>query len=73
MKASVSSHYLLNISDSCCILCSQFILKNATVHAALSVNTKDETFNNDFDASHDALEDDIVGGCTPKMVFFLVV
>ena len=55
----MSSHYLLNVSDLYCILCSQFILKNATVHAASSVNIKDETCNNDFDAPHDALDDDI--------------
>ena len=35
--------------------CSQFTLKNA----GSSVNIKDETCNNDFDATHDALEDDI--------------
>ena len=59
MKASMSSHYLLNVSDLYCILCSQFILKNATVHAAASVNIKDETWNSVFDRPHDALEDDI--------------
>ena len=53
------SHYFLNVSDSYCIHCSQFILKNAIVHAAPSVNIKDETCNNDFYATHDALEDDI--------------
>ena len=58
MKASMSSHYLLNLSDLYFILCSQFILKNATVHAVSSVNIKDESFN-DFDAPHDALDEDI--------------
>ncbi len=46
-----------NASDSYCIRCSQFILENAAVHAASSVSIKDETCNNDFDATHDALED----------------
>ena len=59
MKASMSSHYLLNVSDLYCILCSQFILKNAVVHAAASVNINDETWNRGFDKPHDALEDDI--------------
>ena len=59
MEASISSHYLLNISDLYCILCSYFILKNVAVHAAASVNIKDETWNSDFDRPHDALEDDI--------------
>ena len=36
-----------------------FILKNVTVHAAASVNIKDETWNSVFDRPHDALEDDI--------------
>ncbi len=54
----MSSHYLLKVSDLYCILCSQFILKNATVHAAASVNIKDETWNSNFDRPHDALEDD---------------
>ncbi len=53
----MSSHYLLNISDLYCILCSQFILKNAAVHAAASVNIKYESYN-DFNAPHDALNDD---------------
>ena len=55
----MSSHYLLNVSDSYCIFWSQIILKNATVHAAASVNIKNETWNSDFDRPHDALEDDI--------------
>ena len=59
MKASMSSHYLLNVSDLYCILCSQFILKNVTVHAAASVNVKDETWNSVFNRPHDASEDDI--------------
>ena len=59
MKASMSSHYLLNVSDLYCILCSQIILKNVTVHAAASVNIKYETWNSVFDRPHDALEDDI--------------
>ena len=53
----MSSHYLLHISDLYCILCSQFIFKNAAVHAAASVNIKDETWNNDFDAKYYGLED----------------
>ncbi len=32
---------------------------SATVHAVASVNIKDETWNNDFDAPHDDLDDDI--------------
>ena len=59
MKASMSSHYLLIVSDLYCILHSYFILKNVAVHAAASVNIKDETWNSDFDRPHDALEDDI--------------
>ena len=59
MKASMSSHYLLNVSDLYCILCSQFILKNVPVHAAAAVNVKDESWNSDFDRPHDASEDDI--------------
>ncbi len=55
----MSSHYLLSVSDLYCILCSYFILKNVTVHAAASVNIKDETWNSVFDRPHDALEDDI--------------
>ncbi len=55
----MSSHYLLNVSDLYCILCSYFILKNVAVHAAASVNIKDETWNSVFDRPHDALEDDI--------------
>ena len=55
----MSSHYLLNVSDLYFILCLQFILKYATVHAAGSVNIKDKTWNSDFDRPHDALEDDI--------------
>ncbi len=55
----MSSHFLLNVFDLYCILCSQFILKNAAVHAAASVNMKDETWNSDFDKPRDALEDDI--------------
>jgi hypothetical protein len=35
------------------------MLKNPTVHAEASVNMKDEAWNNDFDAPHDALYDDI--------------
>ena len=50
---------MLTVSDSYGILCSQFILKNPTVHAEASVNMKDEAWNNDFDAPHDALDDDI--------------
>ena len=53
----MSSHYLLSVSDLYCILCSYFILKNAAVHAAASVNVKVETWNGDFDRPHDALED----------------
>ena len=59
MKASMSSHYLLNVSDLYCILCSQFILKNVAVHAAASVNIKDDTWNSVFNRPHDASEDDI--------------
>ncbi len=59
MKASMSSHYLLNVSDLYCILCSYFILKNVAVHAAVSVKIKDETWNSGFDKTHDALDDDI--------------
>ena len=59
MKASMSSHYLHNVSDLYCILCSYFILKNAAVHAAASVNIKDETWNSVYNRPHDALEDDI--------------
>ena len=59
MKASISSHYLLNVSDLYCIFHSYFILKNVTVHAAALVNIKDETWNSDFNRPHDALEDDI--------------
>ena len=55
----MSSHYLLNVSDVYCILCSYFILKNVAVHAAASVNIKDETWNSVFDRPHDASEDDI--------------
>ena len=55
----MSSHYLLSVSDLYCILCSYFILKNVAVHAAASVNVKDESWNSDFDRPHDALEDDI--------------
>ena len=55
----MSSHYLFNICDLYFILCSQFILKNVAVHAAASVNIKDETWNSDFVKPHDALEDDI--------------
>ncbi len=55
----MSSHYLLNVSDLYCILCSQFTLKNAAVHSAASVNIKDETWNSDFFATHGALQDDI--------------
>ena len=55
----MSSHYLLSVSDLYCILCSYLILKNVTVHAAASVNVKDESWNSDFDRPHDALEDDI--------------
>ena len=50
---------MLTVSDAYGILCSQFILKNPTVHAEASVNMKDEAWNNDFDAPHDALDDDI--------------
>ena len=50
---------MLTVSGSYGILCSQFILKNPTVHAEASVNMKDESWNNDFDAPHDALDDDI--------------
>jgi len=53
---------LLTVSGSYGILCSQYSylrLKNATVHAVASVNMKDETWSNDFDAPHDALDDDI--------------
>ncbi len=50
---------MLTVSDSYGILCSQFILKNPTVNAEASVNMKDETWNNDFDAPRDALDDDI--------------
>ena len=53
----MSSHYLINVPDLYCILCSQFMLKDAAVHAAALVNIKDETCNNDFDATHDALKD----------------
>ena len=59
MKASMSSHYLLNVSDLYFILCSYFILKNASVHAAASVNIKDETWNSVFNGPHDASDDDI--------------
>ena len=59
MKASMSSHNLLNVFDLYCIFCSQFILENATVHTAASVNIKDETWNSVYDRPHDALEDDI--------------
>ena len=59
MNAPMSPHYLLNTSDSYCILCSYFILKNATVHAAASVNIKVETWNSVYNRPHDALEDDI--------------
>lgn len=55
----MSSHYLLSVSDLYCILCSYFILKNVPVHAAASVNVKDESWNSDFDRPHDASEDDI--------------
>ena len=55
----MSSHCLLNVSDLYCILCSYFILKNVTVHAAASVNIKDETWNSVYDRPHDALDDDI--------------
>ena len=55
----MSSHYLLSVSDLYCILCSYFILKNVAVHAAASVNVKDESWNSDFDRPHDASEDDI--------------
>ena len=55
----MSSRYLLSVSDLYCILCSYFILKNVAVHAAASVNVKDESWNSDFDRPHDALEDDI--------------
>ena len=50
---------MLTVSGSYGILCSQFILKNPTVHAEASVNMKDEAWNHDFDAPHDALDDDI--------------
>ena len=59
MKASMSFHYLLNVSDLYFILCSYFILKNVNVHAAASVNIKNETWNSVYDRPHDALEDDI--------------
>ena len=55
----MSSHYLLNVSDLYCILCSYFILKNVTVHAAASINIKDDTWNSVIDRPHDASEDDI--------------
>ena len=55
----MSSHYLLSVSDLYCILCSYFILKNVAVHAAASVNVKDESWNSVYDRPHDALEDDI--------------
>ena len=55
----MSSHYLLSVSDLYCILCSYFILNNVAVHAAASVNVKDESWNSDFDRPHDASEDDI--------------
>ena len=58
MKVFMSSHYLLKVSYSSFILCSQFIPKNAIVHAASSVNIKDKTCNNDFNKPHDALNDD---------------
>ncbi len=50
---------MLTVSNAYGFLCSQFILKNPTVHAEASVNMKDEAWNNDFDAPHDALDDDI--------------
>ena len=50
---------MLNVSDLYFILCSYFILKNVAVHAAASVNIKDETLKSDFDRPHDTLEDDI--------------
>ena len=59
MKASMSTHYLLNVSDLYCILRSYFILKNVAVHAAASVIIKDESWNSVYDRPHDALEDDI--------------
>jgi len=59
VEASMSSHYLLSVSDLYCILCSYFILKNVPVHAAAAVNVKDESWNSDFDRPHDASEDDI--------------
>ena len=59
MKASMSSYYLLIVSDLYCILHSYFILKNVAVHAAASVNIKDETWNSVFNRPHDALVDDI--------------
>ena len=59
MKASMSSHYLLNVSGLYCNLCSYFILKNVAVHAAASVNIKDETWNSVFDRPHDASEDNL--------------
>ncbi len=55
----MSSHYLLNVSDLYCILCSQFIPQNATVHAAASVNIKDETWNSVYNRPHDALDNDL--------------
>ena len=55
----MSSHYLLNVSDLYCILCSNFTIKNVAVHAVALVNIKVETWNSVFDRPHDALEDDI--------------
>ena len=55
----MSSHYLLNISDLYCILCSYYIIRNVTVHAAASVNIKDKTWNSVFDRPHDVLEGDL--------------
>ena len=55
----MSSHYLLIVSDLYCILCSYFILKNVAVHAAASVNVKNESWNSVYDRPHDTLEDDI--------------